>query len=469
MRKLKRGIIIALAVAAMACLEVPAPPPVWAQRAGSEGSSQTGGGASVDSLSKELEKNKQLLEIWKDHVKRLTKERDELKKGAPPAGAAPSTGQITTLESRIATLEAENKRLEAESRSMKSAAGPDPRLTMLERELKELRADNDVLSKDKERALAQLERLKSAPQAAPAPAPVPAKDLAAKDREIEKLKIDNEKLRRSYNYLDADLRTTREQLKGLQPLEAENARLAQESRQTAERLAQAEGQTTKTALLKDELENLRRGREEHAKESSALRSQMEKLKADQAKASQLAAENARLAKAEEQAARTVQTLKSQVEQLKADQANAAQLQKENERLVAESRAENRQVSERLAQTEDQAAKTTQALRSQIDQLKAHEAESGMLKIKLADLTKKLIELEAGIKEANADRDIANQAYADLEKDFRADQASHKQQLAKFELENENLRQYVVELKGLQKKRLQEIKAGIDAYLDKSLV
>ena len=33
-------------------------------------------GEDVETLSQELEKNKELLEIWKGHVKTLTKERD---------------------------------------------------------------------------------------------------------------------------------------------------------------------------------------------------------------------------------------------------------------------------------------------------------------------------------------------------------------------------------------------------------
>jgi chromosome segregation ATPase len=122
--------------------------------------------APQDQMAQELEKSRQMLEIWKDHVRELTQERDEayqeidrLKGGenssqqfgietAPlPGSAAQNISQYTqtieALKSQISSLQSQNENLK-----------------IAEREVKELQEDKDLLTREKEQALAQLETVK---------------------------------------------------------------------------------------------------------------------------------------------------------------------------------------------------------------------------------------------------------------------------------------------------------------------
>ncbi len=111
-----------------------------------------------EALTKEMEKEKELLDIWKDHVRTLTKERDEAYKqieALKDQGDSSSAGKSTAdLESELKALRSENERLTA-SLSEKKPAESDNVTT----ENSSLRSDNDILLKEKAEAAQKLEYL----------------------------------------------------------------------------------------------------------------------------------------------------------------------------------------------------------------------------------------------------------------------------------------------------------------------
>ena len=192
------------------------------------------------SLAQEAERNKELLEIWKDHVKTLTKERDAAYKqieqfkagaGAPAGGAGPMAqfGSVETqplaspeVAGQMQNLQEENTRLRAElEQKSQPPAGSNRELQMqfsaiqsqlqqVRKELKDAYTEKDRLIQEKERALSQVERLTNQAEGAAEGSPVSSdnsamqalmqerrKDQAAiqdLQSQLESLRSENEKL-----------------------------------------------------------------------------------------------------------------------------------------------------------------------------------------------------------------------------------------------------------------------------------
>lgn len=134
-----------------------------------------------EKAAQEADRNRELLEIWKEHVKTLTRERDdaysqmERMKAASPAGMAqfgavesmplPSqeaVQQIEGLQSEVSRLQMElqrkastdpNRELQMQFSAMQN------QLQQMKKELNEARTEKDRLIREKERALSQVERL----------------------------------------------------------------------------------------------------------------------------------------------------------------------------------------------------------------------------------------------------------------------------------------------------------------------
>ena len=148
----------------------------------------------VDKLSRELERNKELLEIWKDHVRTLTQERDEaykqiedLKTGAGAPLRVNLEEKIQELKKSYTALDANNRtqteRLKTEIQSLNSQAAEETKkfealsaekqnlndqIRILQTKVEALQADSqqaDVLKQQLGAALsekqAQIQSLKS--------------------------------------------------------------------------------------------------------------------------------------------------------------------------------------------------------------------------------------------------------------------------------------------------------------------
>ena len=137
----------------------------------------------MESFTQDAERNKELLDIWKDHVKTLTKERDDAYRqieqmklsGAGPVAqfggvetvAIPSpamTEQMQGLQTEVMRLQGELQR--------KSAGDPSREMQMqfsalqrqaqqTKKELNEARSEKDRLIQEKEKALSRAERLEA--------------------------------------------------------------------------------------------------------------------------------------------------------------------------------------------------------------------------------------------------------------------------------------------------------------------
>jgi len=137
-----------------------------------------------DKISQEADRNRELLDIWKEHVKTLTKERDdayrqlEHMRAASPAGGVAQFGGMESapLPSPVATqqiegLQSEVSRLQEELQK-KTAGDPNRELQMqfsslqrqlqqVKKDLSDARAEKDLLIQEKEKALSKVERLEN--------------------------------------------------------------------------------------------------------------------------------------------------------------------------------------------------------------------------------------------------------------------------------------------------------------------
>ena len=158
--------------------------------------------SAQESATQDTQRDRELLEIWKDHVKTLTKERnaaykelEQLKAGggmrapvaqfggmetqALPSPSPAAAQQIEGLKSEVARLQAAleqqpqsssstgtNRELQMQFSAMQS------QLQQVRKELSEARSEKDRLIQEKEKALSQVDRMKAeldGAQSTPAP------------------------------------------------------------------------------------------------------------------------------------------------------------------------------------------------------------------------------------------------------------------------------------------------------------
>src|SRR3989338_4696226 len=150
------------------------------------------GTAPVEAVSSDGEKNTELLEIWKEHVRTLTRERDEahrkidqLKSQRPPSAlptASSTRSQFGSMEiaPAIGSPVAGSSPLVQDLRSQ---------ILRIQRELQEAKNDRDVMLRDKEKALREMESLKRGTTTRSAPV-----SSAGNLLELENLRSRNESL-----------------------------------------------------------------------------------------------------------------------------------------------------------------------------------------------------------------------------------------------------------------------------------
>ena len=194
-----------------------------------------------NSAPQNAERNRELLEIWKDHVKTLTKERNaaykelEVLKAGGPGMHSPTMAQFGGMETQalpspaaaqqIAGLQQEVTRLQAslEQQQAQSSASSSNRefqaqfsamqtqMQQVRKELEETRFEKDRLIQEKEKALSQVDRMKDElanVQIVPAPAGVSGQDQEITDNLQKALNIQKkryEDLQVQYANLESEM------------------------------------------------------------------------------------------------------------------------------------------------------------------------------------------------------------------------------------------------------------------------
>ena len=167
-------------------------------------------GNRVDQETQETERTKELLEIWKDHVRTLTRERDEaykeieaLKNRGGLSSAANTSAEmsdpernaigrvITELKSKVQTLQSQNEELKMarpkdavtvdQDLKLELAAlrSENRKLRLISKENTETQSDKEIILKEKEEALRQLGYLKD--------------KMSLLQKQYEQLQSDNQK------------------------------------------------------------------------------------------------------------------------------------------------------------------------------------------------------------------------------------------------------------------------------------
>ncbi|MGH7198419.1 MAG: hypothetical protein ACREH5_06760 [Candidatus Omnitrophota bacterium] len=144
----------------------------WArtQEVGMAVESQGAAAPQPQTMTEDAQRYKDLLAIWKDHVKTVTRERDAayqeieqlrgqgVRMPKEAAGPAYASGEKKQADETIAQLRSQVQSLQASLQ----ANTHDDKLRLLQRELQETKGDKEIIMRDKEAALREVERLRSA-------------------------------------------------------------------------------------------------------------------------------------------------------------------------------------------------------------------------------------------------------------------------------------------------------------------
>lgn len=413
-------------------------------------SSQSGGD--------ELERTKELLQIWKDHVREVTKERDDALAEIEKVKSAGSTAQpITEIPTTGAAPAAPNAELESANQTIAN----------LTRSLENLKAENSSLQRNNGKIKAEVSKLQAeatAPPAAPvistAPAGPSQGELDAAKGEANQLRSQIASLKQDNDGLTTQFSKIQDELKA--------ARADDRSALLDSKLKESEAVKDATAR---ENEKLNAQLTELLSKTFSLQKEHEALKNSMQQSEQNAGE---LKEAKSQAIRLT-------DENKAVAAERDRLRSENEHMVKESSAhdtrlsdlekENMALRSQNAAVEAQTKQETEALRSQIAELKtqvqknleaiasAGAARADTERGHVQDAKKFKDELAA----RQADTEVAKQAYAELEKTWRdhdkdteaklqplrADNEALKSQVDKLTADKGGLEQYTRELKDSQ--------------------
>lgn len=332
------------------------------------------------SLSDELQRTRELLAIWKEHVKEVTEERDEafaelekVKNGAGPAEAAAGTATPPPAVS-------------------------DEQVSNLTRSVDSLKAENATLRRNEAKMKAELERLQNEPKAA-APSEVPA---GPSSQEWEAL---NARLS------EANART--------EDLQNENAALKEQVVKAGETLSSVSSAGERTALLEKQIEELRVQAAEAEKQTALANETIKDLKSQ---AVRLSDENGKL-KAESE------SLHSENAATEADKQKASQSYM---RLMTQSKEETASLKATIAELEAKAQKA-ETLTAELEKTHASAAEA---QAELAEIRRTS---ETQIADAKADAEVARQAYADLEQSSRRHDEETGSRILSLTKENEALK------------------------------
>lgn len=295
----------------------------------------------VEAVSPEREKNSELLEIWKEHVRTLTRERDEAYrqidrlKSQQPSRAVPA---VSGARAQFGSMEIA---------PFSPAAGSSPlvqdlraQILRMQKELQEAKNDRQMRLRDKEKVLRkgdplELENLRSRNESLQArirSAELEEQELKdarsflseqvdALEKTNQTLRTDLEALRRRGDQWDREKEEAGSRLKvQLAGLEKENDNLRTEIRKLAAANEALRLESAKAEELRGQVQRMGADKEEFQREAARANTLIEKLKA----------KNTALVS-------TVEALKSQEAELASYRQKEAEYRSQRERLETFSR------------------------------------------------------------------------------------------------------------------------------------
>lgn len=337
----------------------------------------------LQSVNQELQKTKDLVGIWKGHVKTLTKERDDANKELEAlrgqSGPAPKAAAVSTADAKA--------------------------MEELKYELNDLRAENQELK-------ANMNRMQSQPAPAAAPAVTPADNarMAELQRQINEQQRNQAVMTAERSKLSAQIADLKEQLANAQDAGARGS----DDEDTAPKMSVDEGAMrelkAKVTMLQDENARLQR-----------LAAQSR---------SQAPADDPRVAELETQVAR----LRDQNERLMRQSAvpSLSSAHTAADEDVQKLIRDKEEAERAYAQLESESKNETQKLKTLVFTLQAE--------------NKKLDVLREELRKAQSENDATRQAFADMERNLRGEIDSANGKLAQAKGENERLRGYESEIR-----------------------
>lgn len=462
--------------------------------------------AQSDKLSQELERNKELLEIWKDHVRTLTKERDDAYKQiedlksntsaqtqASPAPAETDNEEylktIDDLKAQLNTLLSENQNLKTALTAAKTQgadASLKAKLSELQAEneklklsikgLQESQADRDVLIRDKQEALQKIDdmtkeinglRLENQTLKAN-PAPAVVQPDAAQDQKIQSMQ-------NAYDELETSFKEQQDKIRKLQAEKLEDKTKIQELKTQVLKLqsgseSQTNAQAEELVEAKATIEQLRSEKDKSLAQITDLNAKVQTLETDRQATRTVVDELSKLKAEREQSKKSYTALDSnyrtQAERLK-------ELQSENMQSAAVKQQLATALTEKQALEKDNAGLENekqnlnvkiQSLKSDLDQLRTENQKAEGLKAQLNGTL--------------ADKEALQKSYAALQ----AGSASLEQKLKEYsakvgELDRDNIQLRTENKKVSQQNQslqanlqanlsdIQNLKSNFDSYLE----
>ena len=298
------------------------------------------GEPDYEKISQEADRNRELLDIWKEHVKTLTKERDdayrqlEHMRSVSPAGGVAQFGGMESapIPSPVATqqiegLQSEVSRLQEELQK-KTAGDPSREMQMqfsslqrqlqqVKKDLNDARAEKDLLIQEKEKALSKVERLESTAS----PAPVVSEGSATSgqesyERRSRELQYENETLKAHIAKLEVvekELASTRGYFAPLvKDLQQKNEQLVAENSGIRTDFSRIQSESSSA---KSQIDAARAQGQQAQKENERLAGELDALKTQ----SQRTDADLRTARGElEQVSSQIESYKSQLQWASAD-------------------------------------------------------------------------------------------------------------------------------------------------------
>ncbi len=315
------------------------------------------------------ERSQELLEIWKEHVRTLTKERDEAYRQIDQLKSQHTLPAVSPTRARFGAVET----------APPPAASPlvqDLRTQMMrmQKELQETKNDKDIILRDKEKALRELEGLRRGE---------PTRDrgtaseaLQAKLRSIE---LEQQELRDARDFLSAQV----------DALEKENEKLRAEVEMLRQRGGEFDRERVETA--------------------SQMRSQVASLEKEKEEL------EASIAGSQSQARREIQRLSAVNETLRLEGAKSQELRDQVQKMSADKEEFQRELA-RTSTLIDKLKSKNAALSSNLEAMKSQEEELASYRKMEADYRSQrdrlasLSQRAAALEKENADLEGRQESY-----------------------------------------------------------
>ncbi len=428
-----------------------------------------GGDGHYDATAQEAERNRELLEIWKDHVKTLTKERDAAYKeleqfkangtGTPMAQfggietqAIPSpeaAHQIESLQSEVTRLRAvleekqqlQGSNVNATNRELQMQfSALQSQIQQLRKELNETRVEKDHLIQEKEKALSQVERMKSEPGNRP---------VAGQDQMIaENLQKALDIQKKRYEGLqakNADLESEVESLKNANESDDNQGKIRDlESQVGALRL---ENQHLKSEMT---VQTSKRPSEEVSRETREIRYENETLKARIEK----------LQAVEKELTSTREYFTPLVKELQAKNQELVSQNQSFSTEISRSHSESDKILQQAQQLKTEQEEATNQIATLKSQLQAAAADRDKYK-----------GMEEEMQRLSSENKTLHQAYVDLETRTKSEEAKFREsasQMAELQARDTELTKQTESYKNSLRTNLTDIKnlkSNFESYLE----